>query len=241
MLRVIGLLWVVCIGLFAEPVLAKDRTDGKILFILSADKHGYFLPEVVEPYQHIVNSGYQVEFSSPKGSIGKPAAYNRLSEQEKIDYKSLRQSSNIDKPIPLTEVNSKNYVAFYVPGGAGPMFDLTGHPEMKRLSLEFLADNKIISAVCHGPAAFVGIKKPNGQYLTSGLKLTAKSNAEEGKWARANYPFLLENKFKAQGADFSFAAPGEAYVIHDSGVLTGQNPKSALPTAVRLVELLQKH
>ncbi|TQF67650.1 type 1 glutamine amidotransferase domain-containing protein [Pseudoalteromonas luteoviolacea] len=239
MLKVIGLIWLTFIGVFAELALAKGNQNQKILFILSADEHGYYLPEVVAPYQHIVDNGYSIEFASPNGNIGRPVALSLLSQQERDNYKKLRQNSNIDQPIPLRSILAKDYVAFYVPGGAGPMFDLAGHPEMTRLSLAFLSQNKIISGVCHGPAAFVDIKKPDGQFLVTGLKITAKSNAEEGRWARRNYAFLLQDKLKAQGANFSFAAPGAPYVVHDSNVLTGQNPKSALPTAIRLVELLQ--
>ncbi|MBQ4835753.1 MULTISPECIES: type 1 glutamine amidotransferase domain-containing protein [Pseudoalteromonas] len=240
MFKVIGLLWFVLLGTFTEQALAKMSNSEKVLFILSADKHGYYLPEVVEPYQHIMNNGYTVEFASPDGSPGRPVAYNLLSKQAQVDYKIMRKGSNIDQPKPLKSIQPKDYVAFYVPGGAGPMFDLAGHPEMARLSLAFLAQDKIISAVCHGPAAFVDIKNADGTYLVSGLKVTAKSNAEEGRWARKNYAFLLQDKLKAQGAKFAYAAPGEPYVIHDNGVLTGQNPKSALPTAIVLVELLKQ-
>lgn len=218
-----------CVGL---------KANDKVLFILSADKHGYYLPEVVAPFEHLKSKGFGVDFSSPQGSIGHPAAYNRLSEGEKKTYQEIIATTNIGSPFKLVDVKADDYVAFYVPGGAGPMFDLAQHPELKRLSLSFLAQNKIISAVCHGPAAFVGITDEQGKFLLEGVKVTAKSNAEEGAWARENYPFLLEDMFKAQGAHFSFAPPGEPYVVYDKGILTGQNPKSALPTAQRLAELL---
>ncbi|ESP91457.1 MULTISPECIES: type 1 glutamine amidotransferase domain-containing protein [Pseudoalteromonas] len=240
MFKVIGLLWFMLLSAFTEQALANMNNSGKVLFILSADKHGYYLPEVVEPYQHIINNGYSVEFASPDGRPGRPVAYKLLSKQAQADYKIMRKNSNIDLPTPLKSIQPKDYIAFYVPGGAGPMFDLAGHPEMARLSLAFLAQDKIISAVCHGPAAFVDIKNADGNYLVSGLKVTAKSNAEEGRWARQNYAFLLQDKLQAQGAQFTYTSPGEPYVIHDNGVLTGQNPKSALPTAIVLIKLLQK-
>lgn len=224
--------------LFTTGFIHASWANDKVLFILSADKHGYYLPEVVAPFEHIKKHGFDIEFASPGGSEGFPAALNRLSEQEKAIYQGMLSTTNIKTPKPLVDVRADDYVAFYVPGGSGPMFDLAQHAELKRLSLSFLAQNKIISAVCHGPAAFVDIKNEQGKYLVDGLKMTAKSNAEEGSWSRENYPFLLEDKFKAQGAYFSFAAPDEPYVVFDRGILTGQNPKSALPVAKRLIELL---
>ncbi|WP_448569587.1 type 1 glutamine amidotransferase domain-containing protein [Thalassotalea ganghwensis] len=211
----------------------------KVLFILSADKHGYFLPEVVEPYQVLLEQGFIVDFASPNGDKGYPAAENQLSDNEQAYYKGLLAQGAITQPKKLADIDANDYLAFYVPGGAGPMFDLADNPDVQRLTKEFLRQDKIVAAVCHGPAAFVNVKLDNGEYLATSRKITAKSNDEEGDWARANYPFLLQDKFESQDAQFRFAKPNQPFVIYDRGVLTGQNPASATPVAQRLAQLLK--
>lgn len=222
---------------FAAPTFANTN---KVLFILSADKHGYFLPEVISPYKILTDQGFTVEFASPNGSAGRPAAAAKLSDVEQTIYKALLEQGAIKQPLKLKDIKASDYRAFYVPGGAGPMFDLVGNKQVQRLTRTFLAQNKIVSAVCHGPAAFVDVVLENGELLAKNRTLTAKSNAEEGPWARENYPFLLQNKFSEQGAKFVFGKPKAPYIVFDQGVLTGQNPASATPVAKRLAELLHQ-
>lgn len=52
----------------------------------------------------------------------------------------------------LTEVNAKDYVAIFFVGGHGPVIDLPFDPDCARLIEAFWAQDKYVTAVCHGPA-----------------------------------------------------------------------------------------
>ena len=59
------------------------------------------------------------------------------------------------------------------------MFDLAVDTQSQQLIREFYEAGKIVSAVCHGPAALVNVKLSDGSHLISGEPLTGFSNAEE--------------------------------------------------------------
>lgn len=223
---------------FGVSSASTAQSKGTVLFVLSAHENGYWLPEVMEPYDILQRNGYDVAFASPDGSAGHPSAASRLKGDLVAQYQQLLDNQQISKPIPLEQVNVSDYVAVYVPGGWGPVFDLAYHPQMQRILAGFYAEQKIVSAVCHGPAAFAGVTRADGKPLVAGLQVTGKSNAEEGARARRTLPFLIEDTFKAQGGQFSFASPNKPYVVHDGLVITGQNPASAVPFGHKLVEVL---
>jgi putative intracellular protease/amidase len=217
----------------------NDNKNKRIVFILSAHHSGYWLPEVIKPYQDLTVNGYQVTFASPQGAPGHPAAFSQLSEKHRAIYRQIEPV--LATPQPLKSIRSKDYEAIYFPGGSGPVFDLAGHPEVNRLVLEFYNENKIIAALCHGPAALTYVKLPNGERLITGLNITGKSNAEEPESAENWYPFLIENRFKAYGSNYSSGGPNQAYIVYDEPVLTGQNPQSTSLLSNKLINLLSNY
>lgn len=218
-------------------IAAAEATKGpKVLFILSAHEHGYWLPEVLTPYKILTDAGVQVVFASPDGRPGVQAGSGMMSDTERRTLKGITEI--LSKPVNLTAIEPQHFVALYVPGGAGPMFDLFDHPEVNRITAAMYENDKPVAADCHGPAAFAAVRLSSGELMIEGKKITAKSNAEEGDWARANYPFLLEDKLRQASSEFSAAAPYEPWVVRDGNLLTGQNPASAGPLAVALLKML---
>ncbi len=229
---------IVVLCLLISSPLISAKTPEKILFILSAHQHGYWLSEVLTPHDILSQAGYVVDFATPNGDQGVPAGQDYLNDAEKQSLPLLK--SALSAPLALKDINPDDYVALYVPGGAGPMFDLFDHPHVNRITAQLYEAGKPVSADCHGPAAFAGVRLSDGSLMVSGKKVTAKSNAEEGQWARDNYPFMLQDKLIEQQAMFSAAPAGEPWIIQDGHLLTGQNPRSAAPLAKRLLDMLAK-
>ena len=178
-----------------------------------------------------------IDIASPYGGKGRGSGEKSLSDVDK-DYRPQLEEK-LSNPIALADVNTKEYDAVYIAGGAGPMMDLYGHPQIQRIVSTMYMANKVISADCHGPAALAAVTLPNGDFMVKGKRLTAKSNAEEGNWAKRNYPFLLENRLKENQAIFSAAKPKKAWVVQVGNLLTGQNPKSAEPMTKQLIVMLR--
>ena len=113
------------------------------------------------------------------------------------------------------------------------MFDLATDETSHQLINEFSAANKIVGAVCHGPAALALVKRGDGTgYLLDGQRVTGFSNVEEEQVGLTEaVPFLLEDALnKASGGRFEKAKEpwGEKVVVASGGrLITGQNPASA--------------
>ena len=111
------------------------------------------------------------------------------------------------------------------------MFDLATDATSHKLINEFYAKNKIVSAVCHGPAALAYVTLPSGKPLLAGKAVTGFSNAEEEvAGLTAAMPFALETKLnEASGGKYEKAADWQKKVVVSEGgrIITGQNPASA--------------
>lgn len=210
----------------------------KVLFIVSSDKSGFWLPEVVEPYFLLEQAGFKMDIASPLGGKGKASGASRLSHEQETWFLSSKLQNQLDGSIPLNEVMSNNYHAVYFAGGSGPMFDLLDNKQAQKITREIYERGGIISADCHGPAALINVKLTNGQRLIEGKNITAKANVEEGFWARSNYPFLLEDKIKLLGGIYSAGKKSKPHVVIDGRLITGQNPASAIPMAKSLIVML---
>jgi len=221
----------------SEPNNKELQVESKkILIVVSSDSHGYWLPEVVEPYRIFAKAGFTIDIASPKGGEGQ--AGGRLTRQDRTWFQQSSLPEKLSNGMALSEVQSLQYQAVYFAGGSGPMFDLIDNEQAQRVTREIYENNGFVSADCHGPAALLNVKLSNGERLIKGKKLTAKANVEEGSWARSNYPFLLEDKISKLGGYYSSAGKSQEHVVVDGRLVTGQNPASAIPMAEVLVSLL---
>jgi putative intracellular protease/amidase len=112
------------------------------------------------------------------------------------------------------------------------MFDLATDFVSQSLIREFYESRKVVSAVCHGPAALVNVKLSDGTYLVSNQVVTGLSDAEEEFMQfTKDMPFLLESELRNRGAQYESADGlfGVKVVVSGKGgkLITGQNPPSA--------------
>jgi len=218
-------------------VAQQANVQQKVLIIISSHHYGYYLPEVITPYRLLKQANIKIDIASPYGGAGRGSGVKSLSNIDK--HYSPQLKKQLANPLALADVDTENYDAVYIAGGAGPMLDLYGHPQIQRIVSTMYINNKIVSADCHGPAALAAVTLPNGEFMIKGKRITAKSNEEEGLWAKNNYPFLLEDRLKENMAIFSSGKPNKAWVVQDGNLLTGQNPKSAEPLTKQLIAMLQ--
>lgn len=197
---------------------------------------GVWLEEFATPYLVFKETGYDITVASPLGGLS-PVDENSMScsnpEEWDICIKILRNTTG------LSEVNYKEYDVLFIPGGHGPMFDLANDVLLQEIVEYFYDKNKIISAVCHGPAGLVLAKDKNGNSILKGKKVTCFTNKEEKIVKHEeDVPFLLETRLRELGARFEDAAPWSEHVCTDGNIITGQNPQSALLLAEEVVKLL---
>ena len=199
---------------------------------------GYFFPEVAHPYEVFEQAGIAVEYASPLGGFVPEDGYDETDPSQRAFRNGLaiRRLAHSRK---LSEVDVLDYDAIFFPGGLGPMVDIAHDPDVKRAVARAWDNGKIVSAVCHGPAAFLGVTLEDGTPLLRGRKLTSFSNAEEAGYAQADVPFNLEDALKAEGAEYSATDVWQAKVVVDGRLITGQNPASGTALAEEIVNALQ--
>lgn len=123
------------------------------------------------------------------------------------------------------------------------MFDLATDSESQQLIKEFYEKGKVVSAVCHGPAAFLNVKLGDGTSLIKGQGVTAFTNTEEDQVGLSSaMPFLLETQLETNGAKFTKTDPWGAKVVtsgKENKLITGQNPASAAPIGEAILSALK--
>jgi len=200
---------------------------------------GLWLEEFAVPYLLFKEAGYNVTIASPKGGNA-PVDARSLKDGERV-FAWAKASVMLEKTVSLDQVQAAEYSAIFLPGGHGTMFDLPDNKKLKALIKDFAAHDKIIAAVCHGPAGFVGAKKADGSPLVAGKTITAFTDDEEmAVGLNKAVPFLLESKLREEGAKFVVGEKWAAHTQVDGKLVTGQNPASSEETAKAVVALLKK-
>jgi putative intracellular protease/amidase len=206
-------------------------------------KTGLWLEEFAAPYYVFKDAAASITLASPKG--GRPPIDPRSDEpdtkiQAILRFRQDRQAQDaFANTAKLSTVTAANFDAVYYPGGHGPLWDLANDADSIHLIEEMYAAGKLVTAVCHGPAAFRKTKAADGRPLVAGKSVTGFSNTEEEEVGLTHVvPFLVENTLKENGGIYSKAENWQPHVVVDGNLSTGQNPASATPHAKAVLDQL---
>ena len=215
-----------------------------VLFVLTSTSQypdgtetGLWLEEAGEPYDILKNEGIDVDIASIKG--GK-VNLDPNSTSDELLNKYTSFTSHLNTTPSIEEINVDEYDAIYLPGGHGTVFDFANNEKLANILVHFRDHDKIISSVCHGPSAFVGVKTSNGKYLVDGIRLTDFTDSEEKAMGlEEKVPFLTQSKLEEQGADFVTSNDFTSHLEEDRKFITGQNPQSSEVIGKALVNALK--
>jgi len=205
---------------------------------------GLWLEELTTPYYAFLDAGADVTLASVAGGAI-PIDARSLGEDSKAEPSVQRymsdeaaQASVADTPR-FDTLDASHFDAVFMPGGHGTMFDYPDNAKLSALIEQFDRAGKIVASVCHGPAALIGPKAPNGDPLVKGRKVAAFTDSEEHAVGLENaVPFLLETRLKELGADHHKGPDFQPFALRDGNLVTGQNPQSAGKTAGLVIETL---
>jgi putative intracellular protease/amidase len=193
---------------------------------------GYYLPEVAHPWRVFTDAGYTVDLASTAG--GEPPA-------DGVDLTDPVQRAFTDDPDMTAKIRSTptfaaidggDYDGVLFAGGHGTMWDFPTDQALARVAREVYEHGCVVAAVCHGPAALVGVTLSDGQPLVAGKRVAAFTNAEEAAVGLAEVvPFLLQTRLEQLGATHTAAPNFHPHVVTDHRLVTGQNPASATGVA----------
>lgn len=234
------------------PYLSENIVPnrGKILAVVtstdvmgnSGKRTGYELTELSRTYYVFEANGFEMDIASPKG--GKPTGILDKDDMAEYDYAFLNDSQAQEKvrnTIPIKDIDPQEYDAIFFAGGKGAMFDFPENEDIQRVVRDLYQSDKVIGAVCHGPAALVNVLLDNGRPLIENKEVSGFTNSEELLLipdAESIFPYLLQDKLSEQGARFNEGVMYLDNVSHDGNLITGQNPWSTWTMAEAMVTQL---
>ncbi|MGD7009335.1 type 1 glutamine amidotransferase domain-containing protein [Metabacillus sp. 84] len=220
-------------------------TKHMLMVVTTADemkeghKTGLWLSEFGEAYVEFKKHGYEVTVASPKG--GKAPVDDR-SLEDKVAQEILETSKHLENTIKLEEVGDiSKFDGIFMPGGHGTMFDLPDNTTLHAIIRGLYESDKVVAAVCHGPAGLVGVTLSNGKPLVDGKTIATFTDEEERETTLDRFmPFLLETRLRELGANVIVKDNWTDHVEVDGKLVTGQNPQSTESAAREVVKLLSK-
>jgi putative intracellular protease/amidase len=211
---------------------------------------GFWAEEFIKPHKAFTDAGLTVDIATPGGvsptvdPLSLSLQYNNndanaVASQQA--YLKKMMEGAMGAPLKLEEIQPGSYDVVFLVGGHGPMQDMAVHPTIGDVLAATLDDpNKIVAAVCHGPAGFLSAHRADGTWLFKGRKLTGFSNEEETQATFAgNAPWLLEDRLRLAGAQYGSLPAWTPHVVVDGNLITGQQQVSAAATAKAVLQQLK--
>ena len=196
----------------------------------------YDLEELAQAYLVLNDNGVDIDIISPKG--GSVLVKNNKDDLDYIQTFKKYALTKLKNTLSSEQAVNTDYDALFIVGGDGAMFDLPSHKQTQAWITRLVNNNKVIAAVCHGPAALVDIKLDNGEYFVSGKQVNGFTRIEDLAFKKENialYPFVLQTKLEERNAHFVHNAPMLPFVAVDKHLITAQNPMSVAMAADALV------
>lgn len=179
------LLMVLCLNLATVYSMAQVK---KILIVstnvdsVGASQSGTFLREIAYPFKYFTDQGYTVDIVTPKG--GKAALYQRPNEAD--DLIRIQNSdafiSKTSSTLSPAQVNPKEYVAVFYPGGHGQYFDVVNDERIARLTAAIYERGGVVGTAGHGAASLINVQLRNGAYLVENKSMTCFPHWAEKKF-----------------------------------------------------------
>lgn len=204
---------------------------------------GFWAEEFVVPYTLFTEAGWDVTLATPGG---KQPVVDQVSlgikggvlpaQAKKLRAELDQYAPVLEHPANLWDMDPDDFDVVFYSGGHGPMEDLAVDEKSGALLTKRMASGRPVALLCHAPAAALAAKNPDGSWPFKGYQMTGLSNAEErlnpfawkAKW-------LLEDRLKEAGADYTAGLPLRSKVVVDRNLYTGQNPGSSTALARRII------
>ena len=209
---------------------------------------GFWAEEFIAPHQKFTQAGLEVKIATPGAvrptvdPLSLSAQYNNNDPESVASQQAYLKDLDkmIAAPLALEDLSMDNFSVIFLVGGHGPMQDMAVHPKIGSLLAAALdSADKVVAAVCHGPAGFLSAHRGDGTWLFKDRSLTGFSNEEETQATFAgNAPWLLEDRLRLAGARYVALPAWTPHVVVDGNLITGQQQVSAGVTADAVLKQL---
>lgn len=199
---------------------------------------GLWLEEYAVPYLALKKAGHTITTATLKGGAAPVDERSNPTPEQAKAWSDA--AAELKQTKPLANIDVAKFDAIFLPGGHGVMFDLASDPAAAKVISQFAQNNKIVAAVCHGPAVLVGATGADGKPIVAGKKVSTFTDDEErAVKLDQDMPFLLETKLRELGANIEKSPNFTPHAVRDGNLITGQNPPSSEKVAELVIEALK--
>ncbi len=217
--------------------------------------------EVSIPWKRFVEAGLQVTFSTETGQMGQTdprlltgVIFGQLGAKPDAiaAYRELEKDEAFRHPIPYESIDPQEYDLLILPGGhAKGMRQYLESKVVQHKALEFIKQNKVVGAICHGVLVLARTIDPEtGRSVLYGRKLTGLTKRLEragyyltfwrlGDYYRT-YPEYVEdetvNVLKERSDFMHGGSIRKPFVIEDGNLITARYPEDAHLFAQKLLD-----
>ncbi|KUP97441.1 type 1 glutamine amidotransferase domain-containing protein [Thermobifida cellulosilytica] len=222
-------------------------TSRRILLALTSHDHlvdvhtptGYYVAEAAHPWEVFRRAGYEVSFVSVRGGRPPETGYDPADPVQRAYREDPDVAAALADTPTAADLDPADYAAVYFVGGHGTMWDFPHAADLAALARDVYEAGGVVAAVCHGPAALVGLTLSDGRPLVAGKAFASFTNEEEEHVGLAEVvPFLLQDRLTELGGVHVRAPKFQPCVVVNERLVTGQNPASAAGVAEAVVKLL---
>lgn len=204
---------------------------------------GVFASELTVPYYAFLDSGMQVDVASPLGGvvpvdpISMKESLRTPSDDRLLADEELQRKLTASLAAPGVDFAAYDIVFFA--GGWGAAFDLGQSEELGVKVSEAHAAKRVIGGICHGPLGLLKARRPDGELLVKGRRLTAVTDRQVRQLGIEITPLHPESALRAAGARFEGRSHPlrdffANHFVADGDLITGQN-QNAGPMVARLM------
>lgn len=204
---------------------------------------GVFGSELTAPYYCFLDAGMRVDLASPRGGVvpveplSMKEALRTPDDDRMLGDDTLR--AKLTDSFAITDVDFASYDLVYFAGGWGAAFDFGQSDELGARVSAAHAAGRVLGGICHGPLGLLRARRPDGEPLVKGRRMTAVTDAQVHQLGVSITPLHPESALRAAGARFEcvhhplrdFFAN---HYVADGDLVTGQN-QNAGPMVARLM------
>jgi putative intracellular protease/amidase len=206
---------------------------------------GFWLSELVHPYEEFAAAGYDIELFSPEGGevymddYSDPYADNGYSADDELSKAFLddpQKRALLQDTRPLAELDVAAFDTVFLVGGQGPMETFRGNPQVEAVVRDFFEAGKPTVVVCHATSVLLDATDSDGNLIVKGRRWTGFTSAEETYVEQAIgqrfQPFWIEQEAeKLPDTTFVAGEPMASHAIQDGNLITGQQQHSGAEAA----------
>lgn len=169
----------------------------------SGGRAGFWLPEAAYPWRALSACGWDFDFLSTAEGTPPMDGIDRSDPPQRWFLRDAEVGRKLAGARTAGAYDPADFPVVFVAGGPGAMWDLPKDEAVADFLAACLEGGNVVAAVCHGPAALVGVRTADGGPAVRGRRLTAFTNREEEAIGMADQvPFLLADALGGLGARY---------------------------------------